>query len=77
MSLRHRVIPTELFGRVNNAFRMCVLGVMPLGALAGGVLTARFGLRTTFLIAGVTQVSLIALLARRLTVEVRSVASGG
>jgi MFS family permease len=77
MSLRHRVIPSELFGRVNNAFRMCVLGVMPLGALAGGVLAARFGLRTTFLIAGVTQLSLIFLLARRLAAEVRLVVSGG
>jgi hypothetical protein len=77
MSLRLRVIPTELFGRVNNAFRMCVLGVMPLGALAGGVLRARFGLRTTFLIAGVTQLSLIFLLARRLIAEVRMVVSGG
>jgi hypothetical protein len=50
---------------------------MPLGALAGGVLAARFGLRTTFLIAGVTQLSLIFLLARRLTAEVRLVVSGG
>jgi predicted MFS family arabinose efflux permease len=73
MSLRHRVIPTELFGRVNNAFRMCVLGMMPLGALAGGVLAARFGLPTTFLIAGVTQICLIAIILRRLTTEVRLV----
>jgi predicted MFS family arabinose efflux permease len=76
MSLRHRVIPTELFGRVNNAFRMCVLGMMPLGALAGGVLAARFGLHTTFLIAGVTQVCVIAVILRRLTGEVRLVAGG-
>jgi MFS family permease len=75
MSLRHRVIPNELFGRVNNVFRMCVFGTMPLGALAGGVLAARFGLHTTFLIAGVTQVSLIALILRRLTAEIRLVPS--
>lgn len=76
MSLRHQVIPAELFGRVNNAFRMCVFGVMPLGALAGGLLAARFGLHTTFLIAGVIQLSLVALLTRRLTAELRSATRG-
>jgi predicted MFS family arabinose efflux permease len=77
MSLRHRVIPTELFGRVNNAFRMCVLGMMPLGALAGGVLAGQFGLRTTFLIAGLTQICVIAVILRRLTAEIRLVAAPG
>jgi MFS family permease len=76
MSLRHRVIPAQLFGRVNNAFRMCVFGVMPLGALAGGLLAATFGLHTTFLIAGVIQLSLVALLAGRLAAEVRRCDSG-
>jgi MFS family permease len=76
LSLRHQVIPAELFGRVNNTYRMCVYGVMPLGALAGGLLAARFGLHTTFLIAGVIQLSLVALAARRLTTEVRSATSG-
>jgi predicted MFS family arabinose efflux permease len=74
MSLRHRIIPTELFGRVNNAFRMCVWGVVPLGALAGGVLASQSTLRTTFLIAGITQLTIIALIARRLAREVRKVA---
>ena len=71
LSLRHRIIPTELFGRVNNAFRMCVYGVVPFGALAGGLLTEGVGLRTTFVIAGLVQLGLTALLAQRLRVEVR------
>ena len=36
MSLRYRLIPTPLFGRVNNTFRMGVLTAALLGALAGG-----------------------------------------
>jgi MFS family permease len=66
LSLRHRIIPSELFGRVNNTFRMCLYGVMPLGALTGGLLAAGLGLHATFVAAGVLQVVLIAVLSRRL-----------
>jgi MFS family permease len=66
LSIRHRIIPSELFGRVNNTFRMCVFGVVPLGALTGGLLAAGLGLHTTFLAAGALQVAVIAVLARRL-----------
>ena len=69
LSARHRIIPTELFGRVNNLFRMCVLGVVPLGALAGGLLSTQFGLRTTFVVAGLVQLTLTALLGPRLSAQ--------
>lgn len=70
LSLRHKLIPTEQFGRVNNAFRTCVYGVVLLGALAGGVFTARLGIRTTFLMAGLLQLLLTAFLSQRLATEV-------
>ncbi len=66
VSLRQVLIPSELFGRVNNAFRMCVYGVVPLGALIGGLLTAQLGIRSTFVLAGLVQLSLTLVLARRL-----------
>ncbi|MDQ6696675.1 MAG: MFS transporter [Actinomycetota bacterium] len=70
LSLRHKLIPTELFGRVNNAFRTCVFGVVVVGALAGGVLTTRIGIRSTFLLAGGVQLLLTALLTQRLAAEI-------
>lgn len=69
LTLRHQIVPTELFGRVNNAFRMCVFGVMPLGALAGGLTAARLGVQETLVAAAVLQLSVTALIARRVTAE--------
>jgi hypothetical protein len=63
LSLRHRTIPTASFGIVNNAIGMCVTGLIPGGALLGGVLAGAYGTRTTFIIAGATQLVMTALLA--------------
>jgi Na+/melibiose symporter-like transporter len=64
LSARHRIIPTKRFGLINNGFRMCVMGVVPAGALIGGALGDIFGLTTTFIAAGAVQlVVLIALAA--------------
>ncbi|MDT4941931.1 MAG: hypothetical protein QOJ34_2020 [Pseudonocardiales bacterium] len=52
MSLRQALIPEELFGRVQGAYRTLVWGVIPLGSLAGGVLADQFGLRAVFAVAG-------------------------
>jgi len=70
MSLRHRSIPTESFGIVNNAISMCITGLIPGGALLGGVLAGIYGTRTTFIIAGVTQLVITAVLAVPLRVNV-------
>jgi MFS family permease len=74
VSLRQQLIPTELFGRVNNTFRTCVYGAIPAGALAGGILTAFVGLHATFLVAGLTQLFLIAVMAKRLSGEIARMA---
>ncbi|MBI1220234.1 MAG: MFS transporter [Rhodobacteraceae bacterium] len=42
VSYRQRVIPDALLGRVNSVYRFLGLGMMPLGALAGGVIVAAF-----------------------------------
>jgi len=53
ISLRQAIIPKELLGRVNSAYRMVGLGAMPLGALAGGLLSHAYGLRAPFFLAAV------------------------
>ena len=52
VSLRQQLIPAELRGRVHSVYRMLGWGLMPLGALAGGFLADRFGLRAAFPAAG-------------------------
>jgi hypothetical protein len=52
VTLRQRVVPPELLGRVNATMRFLLMGLFPLGALLGGVLGTAFGARTTLLIAG-------------------------
>lgn len=53
VSLRQQIVPTHLLGRVNSVFRMLGWGLMPLGALAGGMAADAFGLRASFVVAGV------------------------
>jgi MFS family permease len=48
VSLRQRIIPDRLLGRVNSTYRLVAWGTMPLGAAAGGLLAQFFGLRTVF-----------------------------
>lgn len=72
LSLRHRTIPTETFGIVNNSIAMCIAGVIPLGALVGGVLASAYGTRTTFIVAGSLQLVMTAILALPLRSQVMS-----
>jgi MFS family permease len=51
VSLRQRITPDRLLGRVNAGYRLVGWGTMPLGALLGGVVAEALGLRATFLIA--------------------------
>ena len=60
MSIYHQIIPTELFGRIHGARRTLVWGLMPPGALLGGLI-AGIDLRLPFLLAG--GMSLLAALA--------------
>jgi predicted MFS family arabinose efflux permease len=53
VSLRQQIVPSELLGRVNSVYRMLGWGLMPLGALAGGLVAHTFGLRAPFPVAGV------------------------
>jgi hypothetical protein len=52
VSLRQAVTPDRLRGRVNATRYFAFFGVMPLGALLGGLLGATIGIRSTLLAAG-------------------------
>lgn len=53
VSVRQQNVPTSLLGRVNSVYRLLGWGLMPLGALTGGLLAHRFGLRVPYPVAGV------------------------
>ncbi len=53
VSMRQSLVPDELLGRVNSAYRLVGWGTMPLGALTGGLVASAFGLRAPFLVAGI------------------------
>jgi MFS family permease len=59
VSLRQRIVPDRLLGRLNSAYRLFAWGTQPIGALLGGVIAELIGLRALFLIAAVVSVSLI------------------
>jgi len=44
VSLRQRIIPDHLFGRVNSVYRFVAWGTIPIGALVGGLVAREFGL---------------------------------
>lgn len=49
VSLRQRIIPAELFGRVNSVYRLIGTGSISLGALIGGQIAYSNGLRSPYL----------------------------
>ncbi len=55
ISLRQALIPERLFGRVQGAYRTLVWGLMPVGALLGGLLAALTTVPTTFIVSGAIQ----------------------
>jgi predicted MFS family arabinose efflux permease len=50
-SLRQRVAPPDILARVNAGMQLLARGVFPLGALLGGYLGARWGVRPSLTIA--------------------------
>ncbi len=71
ISLRQRLTPEDLMGRVGGAWRGLVWGAAPVGALAAGSLAAIGGLRLPLLLAGTLQCAVAVLLARPLLRSLR------
>jgi predicted MFS family arabinose efflux permease len=51
VTLRQLLAPDHLLGRVNAGMQLLAFGILPLGAVAGGYLAARAGVRTTLALA--------------------------
>jgi MFS family permease len=53
ISLRQRIVPDLLLGRVTSAYRLVGLGAMPVGSALGGLLARWAGLPAPFVVGGV------------------------
>jgi MFS family permease len=51
VSLRQRITPDRILGRINSSYRLVAWGTRPLGAAAGGLLAELFGLPAVFAVA--------------------------
>ncbi|HKE67578.1 MAG TPA: MFS transporter [Micromonosporaceae bacterium] len=51
VSMRQRIIPDRIRGRVNSVYRLAGWGSLPIGAAIGGVIATAFGLRAPWLFA--------------------------
>lgn len=61
VSLRQRIVPDGLLGRVNSAYRLFAWGTQPVGALLGGVIGQLLGLPAVFLLGGAVCLLLVLL----------------
>jgi MFS family permease len=53
VSLRQRLCPENMLGRVTATMRFLIMGAFPLGALIGGILGELLGLRGTLWVSGI------------------------
>ena len=58
-SIRQRIVPNHLLGRVMASFRVISWGALPLGALLGGIVGQLYGLTAVFLAAAAIHVALL------------------
>ena len=81
VSLRQELIPARLLGRVNSAYALFGFGSLSLGAIAGGVRAARYGLPAPFWcsFAAMTVLTLACwpILSARAVAQARAQAAGG
>jgi MFS family permease len=71
ISLRQRLTPKDLMGRVGSAWRGIVWGTAPVGALFAGLLASLGGLRLPILVAGSLQILVAVVFARPLFRSIR------
>jgi MFS family permease len=58
-SIRQRIVPNHLLGRVMASFRVISWGSLPLGALLGGLIGQTFGLTAVFIVAAIIHIGLL------------------
>nr|WP_238351638.1 MFS transporter [Kribbella shirazensis] len=77
ITLRQRMIPAELLGRVTAVYRMVAFCAAPLGAVGAGFLAHTTDLRTPYLLLGLLQLAATAVSAPMIRREVRASADPG
>lgn len=65
-SIRQRLVPAELLGRVYSASRFISWGIGPIGAVLAGLIAEGWGIRVMFGIGGIASVGLLVLFLLRL-----------
>lgn len=63
VSLRQQIIPQSMLGRVGSAFRLCIFGTMPVGALVAGFLGNAIGVGPAIAAMGAGQIVVLVLAA--------------
>src|ERR1700677_961272 len=76
VTMRQRIVPDEMLGRVNSTYRMLGWGMIPLGALAGGLVAQAAGQRAPWILAGSLRGLALIAVAPALIAGARSVSSG-
>jgi MFS family permease len=84
VSLRQTIIPDALLGRVNSVYRFFGWGMMPIGALLGGLLVTglepavgrEWALRSPWLVAGGVYALVLVATGRRLSTQAIEAAKG-
>lgn len=64
VSLRQRIIPADLFGRVNSAYRFIGTGFIAVGSAIGGFIAKGYDYAAPFLVGGIIMTATIAAGAR-------------
>jgi MFS family permease len=60
-SIRQRLVPGDLLGRVYSASRFISWGIGPIGAMLAGFVAELWGIRTMFAIGGAVSIGLLLL----------------
>ncbi len=64
VSLRQRLTPDRLLGRLNSAYRLLAWGTAPIGAALGGALGEAFGIKVVFVVGTALTLAVIGLVVR-------------
>jgi MFS family permease len=67
VALRQSLIPDRMFGRAASVYRLVAVGTVPLGAALGGALARLVDLRAPWLVAGFSELAVLAVMGRSLT----------
>jgi predicted MFS family arabinose efflux permease len=59
VSLRQRIIPDRIRGRVNSVYRLARWGALPIGAALGGVIASTAGLRAPWYVSALLRMSVL------------------